>query len=110
MGRIDSADVFKDGHAHWPSGYIFRIRPNGGWELLSAAYGKRPVLTLVSGTVNIKAERWHHLELRFHGKRIVALFDGTQLATVEDATHAHGMFGLGSEWGHTQFDNLRVAP
>lgn len=110
MGRIDSADVFKDGHAHWPSGYVLRVHPNGGWELLSAAYGKSPLATLASGTAKFDAQKWHRLTLRFHGMRIVALLDGAQLAAVEDATHTHGMFALGSEWGHTQFDNLSVTP
>jgi hypothetical protein len=110
MGRIDSADVFKNGHAHWPSGYVLRVRPDGGWQLLSTTYGKKPVVTLASGTASFKPEKWHRLTLRFQGKRIVALLDGAQLTTLEDATHPHGMFALGSEWGRTQFDNLSVAP
>lgn len=110
MGRIDSADVFKNGHAHWPSGYVLRVRRNGAWELLSTAYGKTPVVTLLSGAAKLNPEKWHRLSLGFHGKRIVVLLDGAQLATVEDATHTHGMFALGSEWGRTQFDNLSVTP
>lgn len=109
MGRIDSADVFKDGHAHWPSGYVLRVRRNGDWELLSTAYEKKSVVTLASGTANIDPEKWHRLTLRFQGKRIVALLDRAQLTTLEDATHTHGMFALGTEWGRTQFDNLSVA-
>ena len=109
MGRIDSADVFKDGHAHWPSGYVLCVEPGGAWQLLSAAYGK-PTETLASGTANFERARWHHLTLRFQGKLIVALFDGSQLAAVHDASHTHGMFALGSGWGRTQFDNLRVTP
>ena len=31
MGRIDSADVFKDGKALWPSGYVFSIPAE--WEV-----------------------------------------------------------------------------
>lgn len=109
MGRIDSADVFRDGHAHWPSGYVLRVRPNSGWELLSTAYGK-PVVTLASGAASLDPEKWHRLTLRFRGKQIVVLLDGKQLAAVDNATHTHGMFALGSEWGQTQFDNLRVTP
>ena len=109
MGRIDSADAFKDGHAHWPSGYVLRVRPNGAWDLLSTAYGK-PVVTLAVGTANLDRAKWHRLMLRFQGKRIVALLDGTPLAAVEAAAHAHGMFALGSGWGRTQFDNLKVVP
>lgn len=109
MGRIDSANVFRDGRAHWPSGYVLRLRPNGAWELLSTAYGK-PVVTLASGAANLGPAKWHRLTLRFHGKQIVAALDGAQLAAVVDATHAHGMFALGSGWGRVQFDDLKVAP
>lgn len=110
MGRIDSADVFKDGHAHWPSGYVFRVQPHGAWELLSTAYNKKPPVTLASGTASFDPQKWHRLTLRLHGKQIVALLDGKQLASLEDATHPHGMFALGSGWGRTQFDNLSVTP
>ena len=109
MGRIDSADVFKDGHARWPSGYILRVQPNGAWELLSAEY-KKPLAKLASGTANLDRAQWHRLAMRFQGKRIVASLDGAQLTAVDDASHTHGMFALGSEWGHMQFDNLRVTP
>lgn len=109
MGRIDSADVFRDGHAHWPSGYVLRIQPHGAWELLSTEYNK-PSVTLASGTVALDPTQWHRLALRFQGEQIVARLDGSQLAAVHDATHQHGMFALGTEWGRTQFDNLAVEP
>jgi hypothetical protein len=109
MGRIDSADVFRDGRAHWPSGYVLSVQPGGAWRLLSAQYGK-PVVTLASGTARFDRNKWHQVSLRFHGKQITATLDSAQLATVDDATHTHGMFALGSEWGRTQFDNLRVTP
>jgi O-glycosyl hydrolase len=109
MGRIDSADVFRDGRARWPSGYILRIEPGGAWELLSAEY-KKPPVTLATGAATLDRARWHRLGLRFQGRRITAWLDGARLAAVEDGSHAHGMFALGSEWGRTQFDNLRVAP
>ncbi|MDE3149024.1 MAG: DUF1080 domain-containing protein, partial [Acidobacteriota bacterium] len=109
MGRIDSANVFQDGHAHWPSGYVLRLKPDGAWELLSTQY-KKPTETLASGTARIDRGQWHRLELRFQGARVVALLDGTRLSSVEDTTHTHGMFALGTEWNRTQFDNLRVTP
>jgi hypothetical protein len=109
MGRIDSSDVFKDGHARWPSGYVLRLKPDGAWELLSAEY-KKPVVTLASGTARIDRAKWHHLELRFHGKQINATLDGTSLTSVEDGEHSHGMIALGTEWDLIQFDNLRVVP
>ena len=109
MGRIDSADVFQDGKARWPSAYVLRVKPDGAWELLSTEF-KKPVTNLASGSVALDRGRWHHLELRFLGKRIVASLDGAQLASVENTAHTHGMFALGTEWDHIQFDNLRVAP
>ena len=109
MGRIDSANVFEDGKARLPSGYVLRLEPGGAWELLSAEF-KKPTVTLASGSVQIDRSQWHRLELSFHGTRIIASLDGGSLAAVENSTHTHGMFALGSEWDHMQFDNLRVSP
>ena len=72
MGRIDSADVFQDGKARWPSGYVLRLKPDGAWELLSAEF-KKPAVTLASGSARIDRSQWHRLELRFHGEQIVGL-------------------------------------
>ena len=107
IGRIDSADIFEDGKAHWPSGYVFSVGPDGKWQLASAQF-KKPVAVLGSGSEQVKASEWHHLELLFHAKRIEARLDGKTLATVEDSTHAKGMFALGSAWDHVQFDDLSV--
>jgi hypothetical protein len=107
MGRIDSSDVFQDEKAHWPSGYILRVRPDGEWVLLSAAF-KQPVATFASGTVALDRKQWHRLMLTFRGTTVVATLDGHTLASVESTAHTHGMIGLGSEWNHVQFDNLSV--
>lgn len=107
MGRIDSSDVFKEEKARWPSGYILRVQPNGDWELLSSKY-KNPVKTLASGKATLGQDGWHQLEIGFHGAQIRALIDGREVASVTDDAHSHGMFGLGTEWDHVQFDNLRV--
>ena len=109
MGRIDSANVFENGMARWPSGYVLRVKPDGAWELLSAEF-KKTVVTLASGSAKMDHGQWHHLELRFHGKQIVASLDGARLTSVENSAHSHGMFALGTEWDHIQFGNLRVAP
>jgi O-glycosyl hydrolase len=109
IGRIDSSDVFQQEKARWPSGYILRMNPNGAWELLSAAY-KQPAATLASGSATIDRNQWHRLELSFHGTRVEALLDGKALASIVSTAHTRGMFGLGSEWDHVQFDNLRVEP
>ncbi len=107
MGRIDSADVFQDGHLRWPSGYILRLRPDGSWDLLCAQY-KKPLVTLASGMARINRGQWHHLELRFTARSIEAMLDGSPLASVEDGAHRNGMIALGTEWNRTQFDNLSV--
>jgi hypothetical protein len=102
-----TADFMEDSTFRWPSGYILRLKPDGSWELLSAAF-KKPTLTLAAGSAKIDKTQWHQLELRFHGEQIKAMLDGAAPATIEDATHAHGMFALGTEWDHIQFDNLHV--
>ncbi len=107
IGRIDSSDVFRDGHAKWPAGYVLRLQPNGGWELLSTEY-KKPEVKLASGNVTIDRASWHHIELRFRGTRIEAILDGSLLTAMDDTTHGHGMFALGTDWNTIQFDNLRV--
>ena len=107
IGRIDSSDVFRDDRAKWPAGYVLRLEPGGGWELLSTEYNK-PEVTLACGNVTIDHARWHHIELRFHGTRIEANLDGSRLTAVDNAAHAHGMFALGTDWNRIQFDNLRV--
>lgn len=107
MGRIDSADVFTEDKARWPSGYVLRVHPDGTWELLSAEY-KKPAVTLASGSTPLDRNQWHRLVLGFRGTHITATIDGKPLSTVENAAHVHGMFGLGTEWDRIQFDNLRV--
>lgn len=109
IGRIDSADVFADDDARFPSGYVLRLHLDGSWQLLSARF-KMPLETLASGTIALDGSQWHPMELRFFGQEIDAYLDGRQVASVTDATHSHGMVALGTEWDHTQFDNLRVAP
>ncbi len=64
--------------------------------------------TLASGSAAIDRRQWHRLKLEFHGRRIVASLDGTQIASVDDPAHAHGMIALGTEWGRIQFDELQV--
>ena len=109
MGRIDSADVFRDARAHWPSGYILRLQSGGSWELLSSKYNQ-PTAALASGVAKIDPTQWHRIELRFRGGLIEAWLDGARLAAVHDTAHSRGMFALGTGWNRIQFDNLRVAP
>jgi hypothetical protein len=109
MGRIDSADVFKDGKAPWPSGYVLRIEPGGKWALSTSAY-KTATRELASGVVALPAGRWHHAELAFKGNQISASLNGKKLADTTDASHTRGMFALGTGWNRAQFDNLSITP
>lgn len=109
MGRIDSADVFADKKAQWPSGYILRIDPSGKWTLLSSMYRTQP-RQLAVGTMIVATDKWHHAEVSFKKDRISVSFDGKSLCTVADSTHSHGMFAIGTGWNRAQFDNLSVAP
>ncbi len=108
MGRIDSANLFHDSGAHYPSGYVFLLNPNGQWKLFSKRYtAARKVLA--SGKVQFATIKWHSMELRFRGAQITALLDGQQLALVIDHSHTEGMIGMGTGWNSAQFDNLSIS-
>jgi len=109
MGRVESADVFQDGNAIWPSGYVLSLRADGKWALSSSAY-KAATRELASGVVPALTGKWHHAVLRFEGVKISAICDGVTLASVSDSTHAKGMFAIGTGWNRAQFDNLSVTP
>jgi hypothetical protein len=106
IGRIDSADVFRDGKALWPSGYVLQAGKDGVWSLLSTFY-KAPVRTLASGIVPARSG-WNQLALGFHGDQITAMIGGKQVASVHESMHKAGMFAVGTEWGRAQFDNLNI--
>ncbi|HEY5255736.1 MAG TPA: hypothetical protein VIJ53_13860 [Acidobacteriaceae bacterium] len=105
LGRIDSADSFHEGI--YPEGYVFRLHPDGAWELLSTTDGAAPVI-LGQGHIEISTLQWHHVDLAFHGSGIAVSLDGKTLTRVTDSSHHHGMFGLGTGWNQGQFDNLAV--
>ena len=65
-------------------------------------------MTLAAGSTPLDRNQWHRLDLSFHGTQITAAIDGRPLSTIENTVHAHGMFALGTEWDHVQFDNLRI--
>jgi hypothetical protein len=107
IGRIDSANVFADRKALWPSGYVLSIAANGHWSLTSYTY-KKPSVALGEGESKLRARAWHQLRLRFAADTITADLDSHQLASVRDKSHVRGMVGVGTEWNHAQFDNLSV--
>lgn len=105
LGRIDSADSFHEGI--YPGGYVFRLHPDGAWELLSTTDAAVPVV-LSHGQTELSTFQWHHVDLGFHGSMIAVTLDGKLLAQAKDTTHVRGMFGLGTGWNQGQFDNLSV--
>lgn len=107
LGRIDSANVFADHGALYPSSYLLRITYDGTWSLLSAEY-KKPTRTLAHGSLSTSSTSWHRMELRFQGTTISASVDGNKVASVSDSAHTHGMIGIGTGWTRTQFDNLSI--
>ncbi len=107
LGRIDSANVFADEKAQYPSGYVFRLEATGRWALLRTAY-KQATVSLARGVLPIDTRRWHAMTLSFQGKRISASLDGKSLASVTDSAHTHGMVGIGTGWNRAQFDHLSV--
>lgn len=107
LGRIDSSNVFSDHKAKLPSGYVFRIGSDGAWSLLSAEY-KKPLRTLAQGHFSASKQQWQSLAMDFAGNRISVSLNGKELASVTDTAHTHGMFGIGTEWNHAQFDKIAV--
>jgi hypothetical protein len=88
---------------------VLRIDPGGKWVLSTSAY-KTATRELASGAVSLSAGRWQHAELAFKGNQISASLNGKTLANTTDASHAHGMFALGTGWNRAQFDNLSITP
>ena len=107
LGRIDSADVFLDGAAIYPSAYVLAIGSNGEWQLSSTTY-KKPTRALAKGTVKSVGTGWHRFGLTMRGTTISVSLDGHQLASLQDASHAQGLFGIGSDWSKVEFDNLKT--
>ncbi len=107
IGRIDSADVFQDGKAPYPSGYVLRVRNGGSWELLNTKY-KVPTVKLAAGKAALSLKSWHQLRLSFNGSHIEAFVDGKSVAKVDDSTHRSGMAGIGSGWNLAEFDNFTI--
>jgi hypothetical protein len=66
IGRIDSANVFEDRAALYPSGYIWNLNADRHWELLSTRYN-RPTVALANGDAGDLSSGWRHLGLNFHG-------------------------------------------
>ena len=107
IGRIDSADVFQDNKARWPSAYVLSLQQDGAWELNSTKFNSPPN-KLASGKVASPPKSWHHLALAFKGSSIHVSMDGAAVASVSDTSHTKGMAGVGTAWNTAQFDNFAV--
>lgn len=107
LGRIDVADVFKDGK-HIGQALIF-------YKSFGVSDGSRPVqsykaptVKLASGKIRTRSTKWHRLELVFRGSVIEVSIDGMTVAKLTNTTPSHGMAGLGSGWNKAQFNNFIV--
>jgi galactosylceramidase len=107
LGRIDSANVFKDQKAEFPSGYVFQITSEGVWSLLSPEY-KKPTRTLAQGRFQTNGSGWHRMNLDFRANQISISLDGKMLASIHDDAHSRGMVGLGAGWNRVQFGHFSV--
>jgi Glycosyl hydrolase family 59/Galactocerebrosidase, C-terminal lectin domain len=107
LGRIDSADVFRNHTARWPSGYVLLVNEKGEWQLISASYSAPP-RSLAQGNLSFGLHKWHNLSLMFTGTSIKAVMDSQVLATVTDKEHSTGMVGVGTGWNKAEFDNFSV--
>lgn len=109
LGRIDSADVFQDQSARWPSCYILTVNEKGEWRLSSTKY-KIATKSLANGTVPFSSKTWHRFGLLLNGPNIEAAIDDATIAKVQDSTHSSGMAGIGSGWNAVEFDNFDIEP
>ena len=102
LGRVERGDC--DGTLH---GYQFRLYDTGRWEL----DGEVKNALIASGQATAPGlNRWHRLELAFHGERIVGRVDGAQVFALNDTRHAAGMAGFGTGWNVASFDDISVIP
>ncbi len=104
-----------------PNGYAFKVTGAGDWELraIRTTVGPKPwdfKTTGDTGTplaqdhTELGTNGWHQLELGMKGYEITVWSDGKILATVHDATHAHGQAGLGSDWSGAEFAKFSLQP
>jgi hypothetical protein len=107
LGRIDSANVFRNHKAQYPSGYVLKIQNDGNWELLSTGY-KVAAVKLAAGRVPFPVRSWHQLKLSFQAAHVEVSIDGKNVARVDDADHRSGKAGIGSGWNLAEFDNFAV--
>ncbi len=109
MGRVETADVFQDRAALNPAGYVFQIRADGNWQVLSTAF-KKPDKILASGNAGDLSDQWHHVKLSFRGATVSAELDSVSVSSVQDPDHPSGMIAIGSGWNRVTFDNLEIKP
>jgi len=105
LGRIDSADAFRDQKARYPAGYVLTIQSDGVWSLLCTRY-KHEATVLTSGKTT--PTRWMQAGLRFHGTRIGVFLGKKEVAHVEDSIHAKGYFAVGTGWNQAEFRHLAL--
>ncbi|MGO2529169.1 MAG: family 16 glycoside hydrolase [Microbacterium gubbeenense] len=90
-----------------------RVDPTGAWEL--QRYGDTVASGLASDTEGADfqtgSDVWNTLAVRVAGDTYTAFINGAQVAEyVDPSPQATGRIQLGSSFGFTQFDNLKVTP
>lgn len=113
MGRISNVG---GGYGSNPKGYYLRLAADGTWGLYAPNGQQRTPngAELKTGKVdNVAEKQWHNVKLQFTGTAIKALIDGTEVASVTDATHSSGLAGLvtggtGNARNSALFDDLIV--
>jgi hypothetical protein len=83
-------------------GYGLIITEEGYWRLLSYQ------TILKSGKIDYSPNTWHNLKLNFSADTIRAYIDGQELANVLNSDYRDGFAGIGSDWHHVRFDNLKM--
>ena len=84
-------------------GYGFTLSQAGAYAVMAGE------VTLASGSVDVPVVgSWHTLSLLFASSTITAFINGTQVASVNNATFASGLVSLVSNWGIAYFDNFSV--
>ncbi len=90
IGRVENYDGAS------VSGYHLKVSATGAWTVFTEDQQGNDA-TLAEGTTKpIGVDSWHDLALSFHGSRISAFVDGSEVAEITDTSHTTGQVGIGT--------------
>ncbi|MFH0519375.1 carbohydrate-binding protein [Streptomyces sp. M41] len=95
--------------------YFLQLTDKGEWSIRRTVLDNKEKwkgmgTPLKAGTVGtLGLNTWHTMALTFQDDTITAKIDGKEVGTVTDTAHKAGQAGLGSGWGHVQYDNFKVS-